>query len=79
MIRVRKIEYVVHVDLVDDDGNVVEEIATQQPLSAYAHQLDQIETQVAGVVAQAEAQLAEQAAPVGKWQPGSAPRSGKVR
>ena len=57
-IRVRKIEYVIHMDRLDDSGNVVDEITTQQPLVIWPHQFDDVKTQVTAVVAQAEQQLA---------------------
>jgi len=54
MIRVRKVVYQVHMDEVDDEGNIVNELATQEPISLYAHQLADLPAQVAAVVAQAE-------------------------
>lgn len=55
-VRVRKVVYQVHMDEVDDDGNVVNELATQEPITLYGHQLDELPAQVAAVVAQAEQQ-----------------------
>lgn len=51
--KVRKVSYIVHMDQVDDDGNVVQEVSNQEPLTLYGHQLDQFAAQVAALVAQA--------------------------
>lgn len=56
-IRARKIVYQVHMDQTDDDGNVIAELATQEPLTIYAHQLDELAAQVAAVVEQAETKV----------------------
>lgn len=56
MIRPRKIVYQVHMDELDDDGNVVQELSTQEPITLFAHQLDELPAQVAAIVAQAEQQ-----------------------
>ena len=62
-VRVRKIIYHVHMDQVDDDGNVVQEMLTQDPITAFAHQLADMPAQVAAIVAQAEAQISKTSAP----------------
>ena len=53
-VRLRKVVYQVHMDRVDDDGNVLEELVTQDPLSLYAHQLDELSDLVASVLKQVE-------------------------
>lgn len=53
MLKVRKVVYQVHMDQVDDDGNVVQEIVTQEPISLWGHQLERLPTHVAGILAQA--------------------------
>lgn len=55
-VRVRKVVYQVHMDQVDADGNVVQEVSTQEPITLYGHQLGDLSAQVAAVVAQAEQQ-----------------------
>jgi hypothetical protein len=50
-------------DQVDDDGNVVQEMLTQDPITAFAHQLADMPAQVAAIVAQAEAQISKTSAP----------------
>ena len=56
-IRVRKVVYQVHMDHVDADGNVMQELTTEQPLTLWAHQLADLPMQVGAIVAQAENQL----------------------
>jgi hypothetical protein len=55
-IRVRKVIYQVHMDHLDADGNVIQELSTQEPLTLWAHQLAALPEQVAAIVAQAEGQ-----------------------
>ena len=57
-IRVRKVIYQVHMDEIDAHGNVVQELSTQEPLTLWAHQLEDLPAQVAAIVAQAENQAA---------------------
>ena len=56
-IKVRKVVYQVHMDHVDAAGNLIQELATQEPLTLWAHQLEDLPRQVAAIVAQAEAQI----------------------
>ncbi|MFZ0971828.1 MAG: hypothetical protein WAN22_06355 [Solirubrobacteraceae bacterium] len=44
-------------DHVDTDGNVMQELTTQEPLTLWAHQLADLPMQVDAIVAQAESQL----------------------
>jgi hypothetical protein len=55
---VDKVQYVVHMRQLDDDGNTIGEISTdpQNPLTLYAHQLGDLPSQVEPIVAQAQAQ-----------------------
>lgn len=54
MIECFKVVYQVHMLRRDEAGNVVEELATQQPLTLYAHQLDRLADHVASVISSAE-------------------------
>lgn len=58
-IKLRKIDYQVHMDQLDSEGNVIAEMSTQQPLSLYAHQLADLPEQVEAIIKQAEAQQAQ--------------------
>lgn len=55
-IRVRKVIYQVHMDQVDAAGNIIQELSTHEPLTLWAHQLEDLPSQVAAIVAQAEDQ-----------------------
>lgn len=61
-IRVRKVVYQVHMDHVDADGNIMQELTTQEPLTLWAHQLADLPMQVGAIVAQAESQASRGAA-----------------
>lgn len=56
-ITVRKVVYQVHMDQVDADGNVIQELTTHEPLTLWAHQLADLPMQVGAIVAQAESQV----------------------
>lgn len=54
-LRLRKITYLIHVDRIDDDGNVTDEgaLAADQhgsPFVAFAHQIDGLAERVGAVV-----------------------------
>lgn len=56
-VRLRKIVYQVHMDQVDADGNIIQEIQTQEPIIAFAKDLPTLAAQVDAVLAQAQTQL----------------------
>lgn len=58
MIRARKIEYVVHLEKLDDDGNVVDELTTQKPLTLFAYQFATLPAEIEQIVAQVTQQQA---------------------